>query len=223
MPGPTVALVDDHELLVHTLTLALSGSGIRCVGVPPAPAEHLLSSLIDRGPDLVLLDLDLGEFGDSNPLIPALTSAGMRVLVLTAQTDRIRQALAIERGAIGIQPKAAGFAETVEAIRQAALGVAPDPAGSIALLDELARHRERLAAERRPFDSLTDRERQTLEELAAGRTVQQIASRWVVSQATVRTHVQAILTKLGTTSQLQAVVMAVRAGWLTPERAERAS
>jgi DNA-binding NarL/FixJ family response regulator len=223
MPDPSVAVVDDHELLVHTLTLALSGSGVRCVGVTPAPSSELLSTLADVGPSLVLLDLDLGEFGDSTSLIAPLTAAGIPVLVLTAQTDRIRQALAIEQGAIGIQPKAAGFAETVEAVRRASTGASPDPAGSAGLLDELASYRERLAASRRPFDGLTERERQTLAELAAGRTVQQIASRWVVSQATVRTHVQGVLTKLGATSQLQAVVMAVRAGWLTPERDERAS
>ena len=216
---PTVVLVDDHELLVYSLSAALRESGIRCRGMPPGPPDALLAQLTALAPTLLLLDLDLGEFGDATPLIAPLTAAGIRVLVLTAQTDAIRLALALEQGAIGIQSKTTGFDELVHAVRLVAASTETAlDARSVRLLEELAAHRAQLDAERRPFQRLTDRERQTLRELAEGRTVQQIASSWVVSQATVRTHVQAILTKLDTTSQLQAVVKAIRSGWIDPER-----
>ena len=50
--------------------------------------------------------------------------------------------------------------------------------------------------------------------LARGRSVREIADEWVVSEATVRTHVRSVLAKLEVRSQLAAVAMAIRTGWL---------
>jgi DNA-binding NarL/FixJ family response regulator len=213
-PGPTVAIVDDHELLVHTVTLALASSSIRCVPVSPQQTAQLLEALTALAPTAVLLDLDLGPFGDATPLIAPLTDSGIRVVALTGQTDHIRLARALEGGAAGIQSKSAGFEELVATARAVVAGAAVHPETTAALLGELAAHRRRRAAELSPFHALTDREQATLRELADGRTVQQIARTWVVSTATVRSHVQAILRKLDAGSQLQAVAAARRSGWL---------
>jgi DNA-binding NarL/FixJ family response regulator len=218
MNGRRVVLVDDHALVVETLAAALADAGVTCTAVAPRPAGQLLAALISEEPSLVLLDLDLGPFGDSIPLIAPLTESDIRVVVLTAQTDRTRLGEAVEQGAIRIVPKTAQFAKLVATIRETTLadGVRRDPEAQALLLD-LAAYRARAAAMRAPFDALTDREKQTLVELAQGRTVQQIASRWVVAETTVRSHVRAILTKLDARSQLQAVVHAVHAGWIDPE------
>ncbi|MGH8890743.1 MAG: response regulator transcription factor, partial [Acidothermaceae bacterium] len=75
--------------------------------------------------------------------------------------------------------------------------------------------RDRVAHERQlaPFDALTARERDVLAELIHGRQVNEISRLLFVSEATVRTHVRAILLKLDVTSQLAAVAQATEAGW----------
>lgn len=211
----TVAIVDDHQLLVETVTLALASSGIGAVAVPPRTTRDLLEALLLRAPDLVLLDLDLGPFGNAVPIIRPLVDAGIRVLLVTGVANRLRIAVALEQGAIGVQPKSAGFEALLEAARSALTVVGPlHPSETAALQAELAAHRRQAAVTLGPFAALTEREQQTLRELADGRTVPEIARGWVVAEATVRSHVQQVLRKLGANSQLQAVAVARRSGWL---------
>lgn len=214
-----VTLVDDHPLVAYSIVTALAREGVACVPVNPAPLPDLVEAIKATQPTAVLLDLDLGPFGDSLPLIAPLTAADIRVLMLTASTDRVRLAETVEAEAIGVVQKSAAFPELIATIRAAVL----EPrvlsgAGSTALLQELAAHRQQVASMRAPFDALTPREQETLAELADGATVSEIAGRWVVSETTVRSHVRAILMKLDVQSQLQAVVMAVRHGWIDPDR-----
>lgn len=211
----TVAIVDDHELLAEMVTITLASNGVNAVAVPPQAVAELLGTLLTQAPDLVLLDLDLGPLGDSTEIIRPLVDAGIRVLMVTGVTDRIRIAAALEQGAVGFQPKAVGFDALLGAARAALRTDGPlNPAESAALQAELVAHRRRTAAEQRPFESLTEREQQTLRDLADGQAVQEIARSWVVSEATVRSHVQAVLRKLGAGSQLQAVAVARHSGWL---------
>lgn len=67
------------------------------------------------------------------------------------------------------------------------------------------------------FDDLTPREREVLLGLVEGRCAQTLANEAVVSLATVRSQIRSVLTKLGVTSQLEAVALARRVGWPTPE------
>jgi two-component system nitrate/nitrite response regulator NarL len=206
-----VAIVEDHQLLAETLSLALSRSGVAARVVPPAAPA-----------DLVLLDLDLGELGDTTPIIPALVAAGMRVLVVTGSTDRLRIAAALEVGAVGYQPKAPGFEALLTRVQLAlrSPGVL-DAEHRVVLLDELVRARATSAATLGPFARLTNREAETLRALARGRSVTAIASEWVVSEATVRSHVRSILGKLGVASQLAAVTAATRSGWVDVTETDR--
>jgi DNA-binding NarL/FixJ family response regulator len=177
---------------------------------------ELASALRAAPADLVLLDLDLGAYGDTTPLVAPLVSDGMRVLVVTGSTDRLRIAAALEQGAIGYQEKGPGFAALLARTHAALAAQAPlDPPERVRLLDELARARRMRVREMAPFEQLTEREAEALRELARGRTVTDIADRWVVSPTTVRSHVRAVLAKLDVTSQLAAVGAAVRTGWFT--------
>lgn len=81
------------------------------------------------------------------------------------------------------------------------------------LLAALRRHRADADSRLSPFRKLTSRERDVLRELAHGKSVECIASEWVVSTATVRSQVRAVLTKLDVRSQLAAVAKAQSAGW----------
>ncbi len=217
MTGAPVLIVEDHELLAQSLGLALDAEGFRVtVALLTDPAE-LMARVAADPPALVLLDLDLGErFGDGTRLIPELLATGTRVLVVTGVTDRTRVAAAVEAGAIGYLPKSQPFDDLLDTIRAA---VAGEPVLSDAerhdLLAGLRRWRAADRETRKPFERLTPRESQVLAALGNGQSVDTIAKEWVVSEATVRTQVRGVLTKLGVNSQLAAVAMARHAGWLS--------
>lgn len=210
-----IAIVEDHGLLGETLRIGLELRGIEAVVLAARPLDELCAAIIGQRPDLVLLDLDLGAFGDATAMIPALCDARLRVLVMTGVSDRVRIAAALEQGAIGYRSKSDGFEALVRAALAARDGThALDPETRVVLLDELRVARRRRAAALAPFERLTDRERETLRAMAGGRTVEEIARGWVVSEATVRTHVRGVLRKLGVRSQLAAVAAGLQSGWL---------
>jgi len=222
---PDLVVVDDHVLLAEALVSNLAANG--CSALAREPAAATPAALAELAPRLVLLDLDLGAGRSSCPLIAGLRRAGLPVLVLTGVTDRLRIAEAIEAGAIGYQPKAADLATLLEAVRAALQAVTAagserrldplDPAGSAQLLAELARSRHEAERNRRPFESLTSREAEALWQLCAGHTVPDIARAWVVSEATVRSHVRGVLVKLNVGSQVAAVALAATHGWTYPQ------
>jgi DNA-binding NarL/FixJ family response regulator len=210
-----VAVVEDHHLLAETLTAALERAGISARVVRLQIPAAMVADVCADPADLVLVDLDLGEYGDSTPMIGDLATAGLRVLVVTGCADRLRIAAALEQGAVGYQSKAAGFEPLVDRV-QAALEAPSvlDPVHRVELLEELRRSRTLRNAALAPFERLTEREADTLRALAEGQTVAAIAADWFVSEATMRSHVRNVLGKLGVSSQLAAVTAAVRSGWL---------
>jgi DNA-binding NarL/FixJ family response regulator len=210
-----VAIVDDHELIAESLRVALSQSGVDAHCVAPAELDEVLAELLGRHPDLVLLDLNLGDFGETTRIIGPLASAGIRVLLLTGVVGRVEIAAALEQGAVGYVRKSDGFAALLAKARAALAGEdVLDAAERLRMLDELRVARARQAALLAPFQQLTEREQDLLRALAQGRTVTEVARAWVLSEATVRSHVRGVLTKLDVGSQLAAVALAIDAGWL---------
>jgi DNA-binding NarL/FixJ family response regulator len=212
---PAVAIVEDHLLLAETLCTALHQRGVDATVVPVQESAAMLGALLDAAPDVVLLDLDLGRFGDSTPLIAPLSAAGIRVLVVTGVAERLRVAQAVEQGAFGIQPKALGFDALLATATAVLAGVTVlDATDRAALLTDLAQARAERERACVAYRQLTAREQGTLQALGEGRSVHEIAGDWVLSEATVRTHVRGVLVKLGVASQLAAVAAARRRGWL---------
>ena len=211
-----VAIVDDHRLLADALALALEGHGIRAVLPTLGGPAELLAEVTRSRPDLVLLDLDLGgDLGDGSTLVRPLVEAGLRVLIVTATSDVEQMARAVELGAVGVAAKNGPFPELLDTVVTAARGgEVMAPVVRLHLLDAARRRREQRASALAPFGRLTERESEVLRELTRGRAVAQIARRSFVSEATVRSQVRSILTKLGVRSQLEAVVAAQRTGWL---------
>ncbi|MDQ6726670.1 MAG: response regulator transcription factor [Actinomycetota bacterium] len=217
MPGgrPRLLIVEDHELLAGTLALALRLQGLEVQAVAGPSVEAVVDLARELVPVLVLLDLDLGEpLGDGVEMVAPLTAAGARVLVVSGVTDRARLGACIEAGAVGIVGKHSGFERLVEAVLQSADGrpVLPDEDRQALLADVRERRRadqERLAL----FGALSPRELAVLGRLVAGDSAESIAERLFVSVATVRSHIRAILLKLGVNSQLAAVAVAHDAGW----------
>jgi DNA-binding NarL/FixJ family response regulator len=214
-----VAIVEDHLLLAETLAESLVREGIPAFVLSGLGRRELLAALLRSRPELVLLDLDLGPAGDSTPLVAPLRQAGLRVLIVTGTTDRLRLAAALEQGALGYQAKASGFEALVaQTIAALACSDVLDPVERGELLAELAAARQLEDDVDAIFQRLTDRERGTLLALGDGRTVHEIAADWVLSEATVRSHVRGLLGKLGVASQLAAVSIARRNSWLPPVR-----
>ena len=210
-----VLIVEDHELLAQSVGLALVGEGCLVRLSTLRGMDDVLQEADEHRPDVVLLDLDLGgELGDGAGLIAPLRSRGAQVVVVTGTTSLHRHGLCLEQGAAGVLPKTTPFLELVAAVQGAAQGrslVRDDRRQD--LLATLRRwrtaERDRLA----PFERLTPRERQVLGCLLDGLSAERIAQDWVVSEATVRSQIRGVLTKLDVSSQLAAVAAARHAGW----------
>ncbi len=215
IPAQPILIVDDHELVAGTLALALRQQGMEAEVATAQTREALLEGARLMMPALVLLDLDLGPpLGSGLDLIGPLVAAGATVVMVTAVTDRARLGACIEAGAAGVVSKAVGLPELLAAVHRAAAGEpALEPAEREDLLAELRLRRIEERQRMARFWSLTGREQEVLARLVAGEQAEAIAAQSFVSVATVRSHIRAILLKLGVSSQLAAVALARQAGW----------
>jgi DNA-binding NarL/FixJ family response regulator len=214
-PGSTrVAIVDDHELLAQTLRAALVAEGLD-VEVPVLSSpQDVLDQLRSNPADVVLLDLDLGSFGRGENLVASLVETGARVIVVTGSANQMQAARCVELGAHGLVDKTRPFEELLRAVLDAAnLRTIISQQQRSRLLAELSDYRRQVRERLAPFRALTPRESQVLAALCEGLSVEAIAQRWFVSEATVRSQVHGVLSKLGVTSQLAAVAAAQRASW----------
>lgn len=215
-PTGHLVIVEDHGLIAHTLATAIAGDGHQVQILTPLH-DGLVDELLAIGPDVVLLDLDLGPLGDATRMVAPLTEAGIHVLVVTGVEDRIRHARCIAAGAVGVVSKWGSFDDLLEAITRTLtsgrLLTEHERQEHLALLREHDRAEQRRLA---PFEALSLREAQVLGELMAGHTVAEIAASAYLSVPTIRSHVRAILTKLGASSQVVAVGKAHADGWVPP-------
>lgn len=217
-PGGRVLIIEDHELLAESLelTLSLEGYDAQCLQLPEKGGSiaTLRSAALRACPRTVLLDLDLGRFGDGTALIGPLARAGANVVVVTGSSDRGRWGACVRQGARKVLSKGGPLQETLATVRRLQQGL---PVMSSQELESLldAYHQEGAASEevRQRLEKLTPREKQILGRLIEGQTVRDIARTSVVSEATVRTQVKSILAKLEVSSQLAAVGLAHQVDW----------
>ena len=209
-------LVDDHQLLAQSLSVALQMEGVECSVAELRDGDSLVRDVLALSPELVLLDLDLGgDLGDGSTLVAPFAEAGCRVLVVSASTDADQISRALENGAVGVLSKAAPFQQLLDTALAAARGEqVMSSVERCRLIDEARARRTARSEAVAPFERLSGREAQVLRAIAEGHSVGAIARSWVLSEATVRSQVRSILTKLGVSSQLEAVAAALRCGWL---------
>lgn len=215
MSGLHVVLLDDHRLLSQALAMALAGAGHRAeVLDPSAGAGVIVAAVTAAAPDVVVLDLHLGAADPTggDRLVAALAPA-RAVLVLTSETDGARWGRCLRDGARGVVSKEAPLADVVAAVAAAAGGAVLPDAERSALLRAAERAEREEVTRLAPFRQLTPRELDVLDALVDGTTAGEIARAASVSEATVRTQIRAVLTKLGVRSQLAAAAAARRAGW----------
>ena len=166
-------------------------------------------------PDVVLMDIRMPVLDgiSATSRIVSVHDSGVRVLVLTTFGTDDYVADALRAGASGFLLKDAPPDRLVDAIRVVARGEALlDPAVTRTVISAAVRRggRDRLARTR--LRDLTQREAETLELLARGLSNSEIAARLVVSEATVKTHIGHLFTKLQVRDRVQAVIFAYESG-----------
>ena len=208
-------IVEDHQLLAHSLGAALTDEGLDVRLVDGPTSDDILAAADEHQPDLVLLDLDLGQrLGNSVPLIRPMVERGNRVVMLTGSMDQAELAACVEQGAVGVLNKSISFDALLAAVREAlSEGTLLSSHQREEFLSVLRRSRRAQADRFAPFRSLTPREQEVLLSLMDGVAAETIAKRSFVSVATVRSQIRSILAKLGVNSQLAAVALARNAGW----------
>ncbi|MBC9733449.1 helix-turn-helix transcriptional regulator [Nocardioides marmotae] len=216
-----IVLVEDHTLFADSLDMVFTVEGydVRRIAIPDEGGSmaSILSAILASHPRIVLLDLDLGRLGDATRLIGPIARAGVNVVVVTASPDRGRWGECLRLGARKVISKSRPLTEILSTVRRLVQGL---PVTDVAEREELLQlwHQERSdkQAARERLDRLTQREREVLAMLVKGRAVRDIAADKVVSEATVRTQVKSILSKLEVSSQLAAVGLAHHVGWVPP-------
>jgi len=137
-----------------------------------------------------------------------------RVLALTAHEEEQTIIQLLQAGAVGYLPKTIGLDELIEAIRTAARGESVLPPAVAAVV---VRHLAKKEPPEKPAHPLTDRELEVLRCAAQGLTNYDIAQQLTVSVRTVEAHLTHVYNKLGVSSRTEAVVHAMRQGWVPPE------
>jgi two-component system, NarL family, response regulator LiaR len=173
-----------------------------------ADGSAAVEAAIDRGPDVVLMDLVMPGIGGLEAIrLLRERRPQARVLVLTSFQEDEKIFPAVRAGAAGYLLKDVEPLELVRAIRTAHAGEAVlHPAVAARLMEEFASEDVRSAAE----SGLTGREREVLELIARGLANKLIARELGIAEKTVKSHVSAILAKLGVTDRTQAALYAVR-------------
>jgi DNA-binding NarL/FixJ family response regulator len=217
-----ILLADDQELMRMGFRMVIdSQPDLEVIG-EASNGREAIDATRRLAPDVVLMDVRMPEW-DGVQATRTIVDAGLasRIIILTTfDLDEYVYA-ALRAGASGFLLKDAQPAELLAAIRAVASGDAVvSPRITRRLLSQ---HAHRLPAagspgpsERALLAQLTAREHEVLLEIARGLTNAEIAARLVLSEATVKTHVGRILSKLELRDRVQIVVFAYETGLITP-------
>ncbi|MCC6854881.1 MAG: response regulator transcription factor [Microbacteriaceae bacterium] len=200
----TVLLVDDHPVVRSGLRAVLESDSVHVVG-EAATGEEAVALAAHLHPDVVLCDLRLGAGIDGVQTTAALRALEPAPAVLILTTfDRDAEILgAIEAGAAGYLLKDVAPDVIIEGILRAAGGdmfLAPDLADRV------------LKGMRNPLPKLTEREVEVLRLLATGASNKEMARALFVTEATVKSHIAHIFTKLNVDSRSRAIHLAQETG-----------
>jgi DNA-binding NarL/FixJ family response regulator len=219
VPRPIRVLVADDQRVVREGLVTILGllPGIEVVGAA-ADGDEAVALAVELSAEVVLMDLRMPRCDGVEATRRLHEDApGVAVLVLTTYADDRSLLAALRAGARGYLTKDAGASEVEQAIRAVARGdAAIDPAVQHHLVDAVAAGASAaptVEAEQPPLpDGLTPREAEVLGLIAGGLSNGEIAARLVVTEATVKSHVNHLFTKTGVRDRAQAVTYAFRHG-----------
>ncbi|MFK0125244.1 response regulator [Streptomyces nigra] len=217
--APRVVIADDQALVRTGFGMILTADGIDVVA-EAADGEEAVAAVERTRPDLVLMDIRMPGLDGLEATRRILSGAipdPPRVLILTTyDLDRYVYA-ALIAGATGFLLKDVTPEHLVAAVRLASTGDGLlAPAITRRLVERFVTQDTATAALHRDLAVLTPRERQVLQCLGTGLSNAELAAQFALSEATVKTHVARILSKLRLRDRAQAVVVAYETGLVTP-------
>ncbi len=205
-----IFVADDHPVVRNGIRAMLEiVPDIELAG-EAADGREAVARVIKLRPDVILMDLVMPEM-DGIEAIRRIKAQQpeARILVLTTFAGEDKIFPAIKAGALGYHLKDSSPEELVQAIRQVYQGESSlHPVIARKVLQELSRPSDRPPTP----DPLTEREVEVLRLVAQGRDNREIAKQLVITEATVRTHVSNIMSKLHLASRTQAALYALREG-----------
>lgn len=200
-----VLVAENHAVVRAGLEELLENADdIEVVGAA-ADGEEAVAMAKEHGPDVILMDLSMPVMGGMEATRLVLDAEPeVRIVVLTAFSDRDRILGALDAGAVGYLLKDTEPADLLDGIRAAARGDAPlAPKAGRALLASRAEQRS---------PELTDREKEVLSLVASGLPNKVIAGRLEISEKTVKAHLTKVFQRIGVSDRTQAALWAQRHG-----------
>jgi DNA-binding NarL/FixJ family response regulator len=210
----TVLLAEDHAVVREaTAEVVDHQPDMRVVG-QAGTGEEAVRLAHELRPDVVVMDIAMPNVDGleaTSRIVAECPSS--RVLVLTARDEDSYVIRLLQAGALGYLPKTVALDDLLDAIRSVARGesVLPPEIASV-----VVRHLAGEELVKQDTAPLTDRELEVLELAAQGLTNHEIAQRLYISVRTVEAHLTHVYNKLGVASRTEAVVHAMRRGWIQP-------
>lgn len=206
-----VALADDQALVRTGFRMIVQSQEDMTVVGEAADGQEAIELVRKEKPDVVLMDIRMPRV-DGIQATREISHATKVVILTTFELDEyVFDALAA--GASAFLLKAAPPEDLIKAIRVVAQGDALlAPSVTKRLIEEFARRPEPAKNKTKQLETLTDRERDVLIEVARGLTNAEIAAKLHVSETTVKTHVAHLLDKLELRDRVQAVIVAYESG-----------
>lgn len=213
-----VMIADDQALVRAGFRMILEADGSVQVVGEAADGEEAIAMVRRLQPDVVLMDVRMPVLDglEATRRIVAASPA-LRVIMLTTFDVDEYVYTALRAGASGFLLKDVSPEQLVAAVRLIASGDALlAPSITRRLVERFARPAARVSSGDAELFTLTSREKEVLVLMARGLSNAELADRLTLSEATVKTHVARILSKLGLRDRVQAVVLAYESGLVTP-------
>ena len=212
-----VVLVDDEALVRSGLRLLLSNAPDIEVVAEASNGRDAVATVLDTQPDVVLMDIRMPVMDGIAAVEKILSVQTVPIIMLTAFDTDSFILRALRAGAAGFLLKSTPPESLMAAVRAAAAGqplLSPEVVDKLVgmqspALSDVHSHHARTA--RNHLGRLSSREREIAELVAQGLNNQDIADQLVVSMATVKSHMQHILKKIGGTSRVHIAIMVLEA------------